>query len=301
MKVINLLPVLLERLREWESPPKKAELAKHYLAPMEEWLKPMLEDWELHGGEALAEVVAGLDWKEYRESALELDPAAEEARLLRQIRGVEKLLGVTLSGEAVLFGAFTMMDGYARFDRGSHRVFLAPDEFHLSGSYMDILMSHELTHVARETRPEMWAGHGLPADLSHDDFSDKLPVIEHLYNEGFSCAVSERLNPCDEPWHYAYQSRSTLAKILEHGAAVDKVVHEVIRTSKTGWGQMYNPSRYKPKMPQYCHYVWAWAWARSVIERQGGGDPRAVLAFPSSELVDDALAFRLTPDSVKKL
>ncbi len=198
LKIHNALPHLIECLRAWETVPSEAELNSRYLAPLEPLLRPMLEDFERYGREGLHAVVTGLDWPTYRRETLAIDPAREEARLRTALAGVARETGVALEGEVVLFGSFTLMDGYARFDRGTHRVYLGADESHGRGVYHDILFSHELTHVARESRPCVWTGWGLDPKMDHDGFTASQTVIEHLMNEGLACAVSERLVPTKE-------------------------------------------------------------------------------------------------------
>src|SRR5262249_47291116 len=140
-------------------------------------------------GRQMHALLSELDWSVYRKSALKLDPEREEARGKKHLRDVEKTFGFDLRGAIVLFGAFTAMEGYARFDQGEHRVFLGIDDFseagprHGSGTYLDILEVHELTHVARESRPSVWEGWGLSPKMTHDEFSENQPVIEHVFGE----------------------------------------------------------------------------------------------------------------------
>ncbi len=293
MKVYNFLPQFLEAMKRWPARPSEEEFAR-YLRPMETLIRPMVDDFIDRFGGGLYQVTEGLNWDSYREDALKLDPVAEEKRARLHLENVEKCLGLTLEGEVVLFGAFTAMDGYARFDHGKHTVFLGVDESHGRGAYLDILISHELTHVAREPLPEIWAGFGLPPDMSHDEFTQKLPVIEHLMGEGFSCVVSELLNPREPIWHYVYQTEDSLAQILAHGPAVDKVVHAELRKGKKGnYNSLYDTSRYLPHVPRYAHYVWAWLWASHVLKTVAGNNPRTLLHLCSKELMTDALAFKL--------
>jgi hypothetical protein len=291
MNVHNHLPLLLDCLRRWTERPRREQFLAEYFDPISKLVGVIFED----RGRDFYGVLEDLNWKTYRDEALTLDPPAEEARLRAHIASVEALFGFKLEGEAVLFGAFTCMDGYARFDRGSHRVFLGVDESHGRGRYLDVLLTHELTHVARESRPEVWRGWGLDPAMTHDQFTETQPVIEHLVGEGFSCAVSERLVPDEDPWTYAYQTEDGLARILAHGPAYDRAIHAEIRKSNEDgdYGRLYNPKLYAPGMPPLGHYAWAWQWVKSLLARRAGGDPRKLVAVCSKELIEDALAFRL--------
>lgn len=299
MKIVNELPKLLECLKTWPTTPTRADYDQMYGKPLEPWLKPMLEDFWARFSGGPYETLKALDWAAYRKVAIALDPASEEARLRRQMEGVEKLLGFQLEGEAVLFGSFTMMDGYARFDRGKHRVFLGCDESHHEGKYLDVLYSHELTHVIRESRPAVWEGWGLSPKMTHDEFVENLPVVEHLANEGFSCVVSEILNPGERPWSYAYQTEASLQSILENTKSVDRAIHAELKKSlKDGdYAFLYDVTRYQPVVPRFAHYVWAWQWVKSEVRARGNGDmkegARKFVGTCSKEMVESALAFEL--------
>ncbi|MGZ3698260.1 MAG: hypothetical protein ACXWP5_09005 [Bdellovibrionota bacterium] len=294
MKVHNALPHFLECLRRWETAPSAETFVREYFEP----LRPLIGVVFDEDGEDFHSVISDLNWKVYRHEALKLDPEREETRLRRAIAQVEALFGIPLAGDAVLFSAFHCMDGYARFDEGTHRVFLGVDESHGRARYLDVLITHELTHVVRESRHAVWKGFGLDPMMTHDDFTETLPVIEHVFGEGFSCAVSEILVPGEDPWHYAYQSEDSLAQVLEHGPAVDAAIKKEILSDckKPGsgdYGRLYNPRLYGRGMPGFTHYVWGWKWACAVIRDLGGGDPRKVVERPSSEFLEHALAFKL--------
>jgi hypothetical protein len=292
VKIHNELPRLLDCIRAWPAVPSEAEFRRLYLDPLEPLLSPMLEDFGKYGRPGLYAALTGLAWDEYRAEALTLDPEREQQRLARSITRVEQILGLPLEGDAVLFGAFTLMDGYARFDRGGHRVFLGVDESHARGAYLDVLITHELTHVARESRGCVWEGWGLDPRMTHDDFTRSQPVVEHLFSEGFSCLVSELLNPDEPPWTFAYQDEDSLARILEHGPALDRVIRAELSNPKGRYGSLYDTTRYVPEMPRFAHYVWAWKWVRRLFEERGS-DPKVLLPLCSKELVEHAKAFEL--------
>lgn len=288
MQIFNHLPRLLDCVGRWEQRPALAAFEREYYAPLAGQLDTVFGD-----ARSLYAQLLELTWATYRAETLRLDPAREEARLRRRLADVEALFGEALGGEAVLFGAFTCMDGYARFERGHHTVYLGVDESHGRGAYLDVLIAHELTHVVRETRPWVWEGWGLSLAMTHDDFTEQLPVVEHLVNEGFSCAVSELLVPGEDAWHYAYQTEDSLARVLEHGPAVDAVVHGELRDPDGDYGRLYSPRRYGRGMPPFTHYVWAWQWVKRLLRDHAGGDPRRLVGRCSKDFVEDALGFRL--------
>lgn len=289
MRIHNFLPLLHECLADWVSPPEAAEFARRYHAPMAGALGGVFGD-----GEEMHSIIRDVEWDTYRAEALRLDPVAEEARVRRHLADVERLVGFELSGDIILFGAFESMDGYARFEEGSHRVFLGVDESHGRGRYLDVLITHELVHVAREARASVWEGFGLSPRMTNREFTNSQPVIEHLAGEGFSCTVSELLVPGEDPWHYAYQEdRAGLERVLAHGAAVDRVVREELRDPDGDYGRLYSPASYRPRLPVFAHYVWAWQWTRRLLREGFGGDVSAMVGACSREWIEDALTFEL--------
>jgi hypothetical protein len=296
VKIINLLPVYLDCLKRWETPPTRKQFDDEYMTPVQDWLAPMLEDFsDYRDGALLFEAIGDLNWSQYRTEAITLNSDGEMKRVETQLLNVESMFGLKLQGEIVLFGAFTMMDGYARFNQGTHRVYLGVDESHGRGRYLDILESHELTHVARESRASVWEGMGLKLSMTHDDFVAGQTVLEHLFSEGFSCAVSQKINPSHEDWNYVYQSRESLDEIYEKSAILDQVIHQELKKGATGnYRQLYRVAEYPEVLPRYAHYVWAWAWVSQLIKDYGDGDPKPLLGRCSLDFFDHALGFRLT-------
>ena len=285
MKIHNCLPLLVNCLRDWETLPSEKEFVARYSKPLEPFAGDFFEDHY--------SVLEKLDWQAYRNEALNLSPEREEFRVKKHLRDVETLFGFKLEGEIILCGAFTAMDGYARFDRGTHQVFLGVDESHGRGKYLDVLMTHELTHVARESRSEVWEGFGLNPKMTQDEFTESQPVLEHLMSEGFSCVVSEILVPGQDPWGYAYQDKEKLESILKHGSAVDQAIRKELRDSDGDYGRLYRSGSYQPRQPLFAHYVWAWQWVKHLLLDQMDGDPRKLVARCSKEFLEDALQFEL--------
>jgi hypothetical protein len=288
MQIHNFLPTLIQCLERWKEIPKEAEFLESYFAPMESQLR------EVFDGPGLYSELADLDWPAYRRNVLTMDPAREEARLRKHVLDVERLFEIKLQGDAVLFGSFFGMDGYARFNLGMHRVFLGVDESFAQGSYLDVLEVHELTHVVRESRHQVWEGWGLHPRMSHDEFVEKQPTAEHLFGEGFSCAVSEILVPGQEPWNYAYQDEAGLKQVFKHAASVDRAVHRELELGESGdWSRLYNPGSYQPKLPVFTHYVWGWQWAKSLLREKTFGSPKEIVEISSRQFLEAAKAFRL--------
>ncbi len=299
MKIHNFLTLFHDCIRRWEKLPDPDDFVESYyrtLLPLTSGI--LFDDHTAPLGTDFYSVLLDLNWKQYRQQSLELDPVREEIRLRRHLKDVESLFGFELQGEIVLFSSFACMDGYARFDRGTHRVFLGVDESHARGTYLDVLTTHELTHVARESRPEVWTQLGLDPRMTHDQFTEHQPVIEHLMGEGFSCAVSEILVPEQDIWSYTYQTQDALTSVLKHSSAVNQTIHRELSFSDADgdYGRLYNPSIYRAPVPQYSHYVWAWQWVKQLIRDRGGSvedAARHLIGVCSRDFESNAKAFKL--------
>lgn len=277
-------------MTQWKTPPSGSDLERDYLAPSFPLLEPILSRAE---ADSIASDLQAFDWETYRSLQLRLDPGKEEKRLRQRISEVENLLNTRLEGNAILFGAFLYMDGYARFDQGTHNVFLGVDESHEDPTYLDILITHELTHVARESSPEVWEGFGLNPKMTQSEFTELQPVIEHLMGEGFSCAISEILVPNESPWKYCYQTPESLAHVLKNSSRVNEVIHAEISKKNGDYGNLYNPRYYGDGFASFTQYVWAWQWAKTLIADQSKGKPALILNQCSNDFISHAMQFQL--------
>jgi len=289
VKILNGLPVLKSCLDRWVDPPTELDFVNQYARPMMPFAGDMFFNWG-------APFESRSEWTRYREEALHLDPEFEEKRVRHWLEQIQKLMGFELHGEILLCGAFEAMDGFARFERGVHKVFLGVDESHRLGAYLDVLETHELTHVAREQRPEVWTGWGLDPKMERSVYLEAMPDIEHLFSEGLACAISEVLVPGQDPWKYCYQNEETFRYIIQHASAVDREIRRELSNPHGDWTRWYNGSRYKPEMPDYAHYVWAWVWVRTLLQENAGGDPRKLISVCSKDLIESALSFELRFD-----
>lgn len=293
---IDGLSLFLECLSRWKSPPSRDAFEKEYIDGLRKLgveIEGLLEDFGAYRGRSMYEHILGLEWKSYRSHCLEMDAAFEIERLDRSLESIESFFGKKLTGKVTLFGSFLMMDGYARFHRGGHNVFLGVDEDHGRGAYLDILTAHELCHVVRESSASVWKGWGLDPKMTHDDFVEKQPPLEHLMNEGYSCVVSEILNPGHPPHLFTYQSKDSFEKIMEVASGVDRVIHAGIKMPGFSYREWYHTEKYVPEVARFAHYVWAWAWVKNLVHTEFGGDARKLAGECSKNWIDHALEFKL--------
>lgn len=276
-------------MKNWDDVPSESEFLTQYYQPISREVDPVYTDFEY----TLYQALTDLDWKRYRMNVLQMNSDQIEKRLSDNILKVENLFGFKLEGSSILFGAFSSMDGYARFNQGKHQVYLGLDEIFNQGYSADILMTHELTHVARESRESVWEGWGLNPKMSHDDFVESSPVIEHLIGEGLSCAASEILIPHQSEWEYVYQSKEGLNWINAHAKALDREVRKELKNPQGHYFHLYQTNRYGKKFPDFSHYVWAWQWVKSLLKDKV--NPKKLVSECSKIYYQDAIQFCLCP------
>ena len=280
MKINNHLPLLLHCLEKWQKMPSKREFYQTYAAPLS---TTSVEDFF----ENFYSVIQDLNWDQYRTHTLKLNPEKEQKRLEHWIHAIEKLFDFKLKGEVILLGTFHTMDGFAQFDKGQHRVFLGVDENFHHPHYCDILIAHELTHVARETRPEVWEGYGLDPLMSRSVYLNAQTVVEHLMGEGLSCAVSEILVPGLHPSAYVYQTESSYEKILSKKAVLDHHVKLELKHPDGDYGNLYGID------PTYAHYTWAFHWVKKLLA-ECNHDPKKLVGRCSKDFLTHALHYDLS-------
>lgn len=302
MIIYNFLPQLHRFLEDNVLLPSKESFNSDYLIQIEEYLRPMLEDFAGFRQIDFYDFIKSIDWGHYRSEAISINPIQEQKRVEKNIFLVESLLQKPLKGELVLFGAFTMMDGYARFNEGTHRVYIGADESHGRGAYLDILIAHELTHVARESSPTVWTGYGLNPKMNHDEFVENQPLLEHLFSEGFSCFVSQLAHPGHYWGHYVYQEPNTGEQIIAHAKKIDEHIKSQIRNTEAHYHDLYDITAYGiADCPRYVHYAWAMEWVRSVALDLGfqAKGPAALTALCSKDLKQHALDFDFAKSMTK--
>ncbi len=300
MQIHNFIPVLIDCLKQWKNPPRENEFLIYYERILEPWLKPMLEDFKSYRDFSFFDCIRDVNWEQYRKKALTIDPQFEEARVKRCLSDVEGLLGQTLEGQVIVFGSFESIDGYARFHKGKHTVYFGVDENPGPSKYLDVLAVHELTHVAREGQASVWQGFGLSPTLTHDEFVEHLPLIEHLVNEGFSCLTSELLVPGLMPHEYTYQTTETYHYIMNHKDILNTTIHACLKDPAKRYVELYQPATYQAynreytgEFPLFAQYVWGWLFTKHLLHTFAGGDIKRLLKTSSKELVDAALQFKI--------
>lgn len=289
MRIYNFLPLLLDCLEKWETPPAREVFHSEYLTPIQNELHLNFPHHRID----LHTTLLNLDWNSYRTQTLLLNPVDQEAKLRSLIQKTENLFGISLVGDILLFGGFRMIDGYAQFNQGSHLVFLGLD-IHQESSYsLEIMMAHELGHVARESRSEVWESWGLNPKMTNPEFVQNQPVIEHLLGEGLSCLVSELLVPGARPRDYVFQTELGFVKILENKGLINSVIQEALGDPQYGYRGLYNLDLYQNLIPPFGHYYWAWQWTRTIFADQFHSNPKEILNTSSKLMLSHGQKYKI--------
>ncbi len=293
MRIHNLLPAFEDFVRAAESaqdrPAERREAFERcYVEPNRTLLGPLLEDvasWS----EPLEKRLGRFDAKAARETLERLARDGHPQRAHRTVEAVERFLGAPLEGDLVLFGALGRMDGYARFDRGSHVVYIGLD-YPAEGSggvdaatYFDILIAHELGHVVREGRPGTWSALGERIDMSHDDFVERVPFDEHMLGEGLSTALSEVLYPGHGSEAYLFFEPAQARWCEAHDAEIAAVARRLYGTRQEHWF-LYGRDAVAPGSPERTQYYWGWQVVKRLM--RAGRDLRDLFATPAPEILD---------------
>src|SRR4051794_34068017 len=90
--------------------------------------------------------------------AMKMEPTAEIylKEVGQLIERIEEEFQISLPGELVLIPSMGEIDGFARYDSGSHSVMLGIDFPDVSIAYLRALTAHELSHVYRDHSPQVW-------------------------------------------------------------------------------------------------------------------------------------------------
>ncbi|MGL1180844.1 hypothetical protein ACSTLD_24215, partial [Vibrio parahaemolyticus] len=77
------------------------------------------------------------------------------SRSSTNMKRLEKHFGSELKGELRLCPSMMLFDGFARYDKGEHHVWFGVDHPDADAEYLDVLLSHELSHVYRDHQPRV--------------------------------------------------------------------------------------------------------------------------------------------------
>lgn len=254
---------------------------EEYLAPGRGFLGPLLADME--------------GWTSpLRETLREFDPARARRAIERALdrgypgraRGtaekVEAFFGRSLDADMVLLAGFGRIDGYARFDRGRHVVYIGVDYPEPEDHYLDLIISHEVGHVVREGDPAIWRALGLDIDMSHDRFTEVCPFEEHMIGEGLSTALSEAIYPGHPLHEYLYFEPEQFDWCRAYQGDIARYLRRFRGTAERHY-ELYARDAITPGSPERTQYFHGWMAVRKLMKE--GRSLRELFALPAAEVL----------------
>ncbi len=261
-----------------------AAFEAEYLAPHRAQLGPVLSDME--GWTApIADTLAGFDPARARRAIETAARRGYPGRAARTVEKVESFFGRPLDADLVLMAGFGRIDGYARFERGRHVVYIGIDYPEPADHYLDLIIAHEVGHVVREGDPATWKALGLDIDMTHDEFTERCPFEEHMLGEGLSTALSEAIYPGHAPHEYLYFTPEQWDWCRAYAKDIAAALRRFRGTREEHYA-LYARDAITPGSPERCQYFHGWMAVRSLLER--GHDLRDVFRRGANEILEMA-------------
>lgn len=181
-----------------------------------------------------------------------LEQAPEILRKIEAAFGGDELPGLLIYAPS--YGEF---DGFARYDRGGHAVLLGIDFPDADFDYLRALTAHELSHVHRDHRPDVWRHIGKPlSEVSRSEYLEAGSAQEHLVSEGLATLFSQALYPEIPPSVHHYYDAAEWQWCEEHGEDIHRSLLKSLQGDGDVWSY-YSPSRVAPGSPSRTQYYWA--------------------------------------------
>jgi hypothetical protein len=252
-----------------------------YVGPNRAILEPLFADWEAWS-RPFARTLESFDPGKARAAIERAKRRGYPERAARVLERVEAFFGRPLEGELALIAGFGRLDGYARFDRGRHCVYIGVDYPEEADFYLDLIVAHELAHVAREGDPATWRRLGLPPDMTHDEFQERCPFEEHMIGEGLSTALSEEIFPGHRLHDYLFFEEEQAAWCLAHEAEIRSGLRRFRGTCEEHYA-LYAREVVAPGSPERVQYYWGYKLVKNAA---GTGIPlRALFSMPASDIM----------------
>ena len=182
---------------------------------------------------------------------------AYAARAAEIVRIVETAFGRELPGLLVLSPSFGDLDGFARYESGSHTVFLGIDFPEADVPYLQALTAHELSHVYRDHSPRVWAHLGKPlSEISRAEYLDEGTAAEHLVSEGLATLFSMTLFPEIPGATHHYYSAEEYEWCRTNRDRIESAIRACLVRDQNVWS-FYGEGRAGPGSPSRTQYFWA--------------------------------------------
>jgi hypothetical protein len=257
-------------------------LESYYIEPNRQLLGQLLRDWD-HRARPLTDRLAGLDLDQARQAVATAKRRGYPGRAEITLGAVERKFSRRLQGELVLMAGFGQADGYARFEHGTHCVYIGVDYPEPADHYLDLIIAHELGHVVREGDPHTWAALGLPAVMDHTEFQERCPFEEHMIGEGLSTALSNAVYPGHARHEVLFFEPAQLAWCEAHEEAIWAAMRRFYRTAEEHY-TLYRPGAVEPGSPERTQYYAGYTAVERLVA--GGHDLLELFATPARQILE---------------
>lgn len=171
---------------------------------------------------------------------------------------IEKKFQTTLPGELVLTPSMGDVDGFARFDQGSHSVMLGIDFPDASLDYLRALTAHELSHVYRDHSPDVWGFLGKPIqEVSREEYLSATTAREHLVSEGLATLASQEIFPEISTENHHYYTPEEMKWCFENQTKIQKALETCLKDGDPDPWKFYGLNVVDLGSPSRVHYYWA--------------------------------------------
>lgn len=184
---------------------------------------------------------------------------------------VSKTLGRALIGQVNFSPSFMTFDGFARYDRAHHTVWIGVDHPDADEKYLMALLAHELSHVFRDHQPEVWRevlekiGREKLEDFTRKDYLESVSAEEHLVSEGLATLFSQLIYPdIDLQTHHFYLPEE-LNWCFQNSNQIDLAIRDCIKGDQNVW-KFYEEGAAGEGSPSRVQYFWAAQKLRAQIE-----------------------------------
>ena len=163
-----------------------------------------------------------------------------------------------LPGEIHLVPSQGQIDGFARYDRGTHTVYLGIDHPDADLDYLKALTAHELSHVIRDHRPGTWAHLGKPlTQVTRKEYLDATTAEEHLVSEGLATLFSQYVFPEINARTHHFYDLEEWQWIQTNQHSIDQALVQELQSHDPDPWSFYGEGRVAPGSPGREQYFWA--------------------------------------------
>ena len=191
---------------------------------------------------------------------------------IKILERVQTLFSCEFKGEIWICASLMHIDGFARFDHGSHVVYLGADHPEATENYLTALLAHELSHVYRDHQPNVWKFLGMPLEqISRQKYMEHYLKEEHLISEGLATLFSQFAFPEIPVDVHHFYSGNELAWFNGKHELVENKISEFLH-GDYDWSCFYRDDYIANGSPSRAQYYWAAQEIKKMLMAQTPND-----------------------------